>query len=73
MMDVYMTLTEVATLTRLSKPTLTRLSKPTLYRYVHEGQIPHLKLGTRLLFEPQELKQWLNQKRKGIWTQEVTK
>jgi excisionase family DNA binding protein len=31
----------------------------TLYSYVERRIIPHVKLGTRLLFEPGKLEQWV--------------
>lgn len=64
-MDVFMTINEVSA--------KTRLSKPTLYRYVHEKTIPHLKIGSRVLFDPKVLAQWLEEKQVGCWPKEETK
>lgn len=61
-MDVLMTLVEVSN--------FTRMSKPTLYRYIHEGTIPYLKIGHRVLFEPKALKNWLETKKRGTWKED---
>ena len=34
------------------------VSKVTIYRYVAARQIPHLRIGRRLLFDPDELESW---------------
>ena len=38
---------------------LLRLSKPTIYKFVSRRQIPFVKLGGRLLFEPEKLTAWI--------------
>lgn len=36
-----------------------RISTSTLYRWVHRKQIQHVKLGSRVLFEPDKLKEFV--------------
>lgn len=40
---------------------LTGLSIHTIYKYVCSKKIPHVKLGNRLLFSPERLKQWIDE------------
>lgn len=44
---------------------ITRLSKPTIYLYVLEKRIPFIKLGSRTLFDPDDIEKWLNNKKQG--------
>jgi excisionase family DNA binding protein len=37
----------------------TRLSTKTLYTYASQKRIPHIKLGSRLLFERVKLEEWI--------------
>ena len=39
--------------------TMLGLRVSTLYSYVERRILPHVKLGTRLLFEPRKLEQWV--------------
>ena len=39
------------------------LSKSTVYAYVGKSQIPYIKLGGKLLFPEDDLKNWLNSMR----------
>jgi len=48
------------TMTEVSE--LTRLSTATLYAYVATNKIPHLKLGSRTMFDPAELEKWLRKR-----------
>ena len=38
---------------------LLRLSRSTIYRWIHEGAIPHLKLGSAVRFDSSELEAWV--------------
>ena len=38
---------------------LLRLKKSTVYFYCECGRLPHIKLGTKLLFEKSALLEWL--------------
>lgn len=38
-----------------------RLAKPTIYCMTSRRQIPHIKIGGRLLFDEAELDEWLKQ------------
>ncbi len=42
---------------------ITGLSINTLYSYVCRKKIPHLKLGSRTLFEEKELYKWITSKK----------
>jgi excisionase family DNA binding protein len=35
------------------------LKPATIYKYRLQGTIPHIKLGTRVLFDPEELHEWV--------------
>ncbi|MBF9018617.1 MULTISPECIES: helix-turn-helix domain-containing protein [unclassified Oceanispirochaeta] len=37
----------------------TRLSTKTLYTYASQKKIPHIKLGSRLLFDEVKLEEWI--------------
>lgn len=37
----------------------TSLSQKTIYLYVSEKRIPHIKVGTRTLFDKEEIDRWL--------------
>ena len=37
----------------------TRLSTKTLYTYASQKKIPHIKLGSRLLFDQVQLEEWI--------------
>ncbi len=47
---------------RLSK--LLSVQCGTVYAWVHRREIPHLKLGSRVLFNPREIAFWLSQHRR---------
>ena len=38
---------------------LLRLKKSTLYKYTCSKQIPHIKLGGKVLFDPAKLEAWI--------------
>jgi excisionase family DNA binding protein len=38
---------------------LTKIAKSTLYDWVHQGYIPHLKLGSCVRFRASEVNTWL--------------
>jgi excisionase family DNA binding protein len=46
------------------------LSRHTLYKYAATDRIPHLKIGSRILFDPDVLIQWLHTKCRGPMKQE---
>jgi excisionase family DNA binding protein len=50
---------ELWTAKDLSRAFKTAIS--TIYQWVHEGRIPHVKLGTCVRFRPQEVQVWLEQ------------
>jgi len=35
------------------------ISKPTLYRWVNSKKIPYVRRGHRLLFDEQQIKEWI--------------
>ena len=35
------------------------LKRPTIYKYVSQKSIPYVKIGTRVLFDPKDLKEWI--------------
>ena len=39
---------------------LTRLRISTIYAYAERKRIPHIKIGSRLLFNEEQLVQWLD-------------
>ena len=39
---------------------LLNLKKPTIYKKVCSRQIPFIKLGGKLLFDPEKLEAWVN-------------
>lgn len=39
------------------------IGERTLARYVAEGEIPHVRIGRRLLFDPADLRQWIGRKK----------
>jgi len=41
---------------------ITRLKPATIYVYVGKNKIPHIKIGSRLLFDPVALRQWIESK-----------
>ena len=41
----------------------TGLKKGTIYHYVAAKMIPHIKISTRLIFDEQDLIDWLNSKK----------
>jgi excisionase family DNA binding protein len=41
----------------------TRLTKSTVYAYVARRELPHLKIGSRVLFDRNELQGWLDEHR----------
>jgi excisionase family DNA binding protein len=46
------------TVTELS--TVTEIAKPTIYDWVHEGYVPHVKVGGCVRFRPSEVQAWLD-------------
>jgi excisionase family DNA binding protein len=36
-----------------------KISKPTLYRMTSQKLIPFIKLGQRVLFDPDDIKRWI--------------
>jgi len=49
---------------------LIHVSKSQIYMMTSTRQIPHLKVGRRVLFDPEQIERWLAEKRVEI--QEVT-
>ncbi|MDR1902483.1 MAG: helix-turn-helix domain-containing protein [Treponema sp.] len=45
---------------------LTTLSPSTIYSYVHYKVIPYAKIGARIVFEENRLRQWLKSKEKKM-------
>jgi excisionase family DNA binding protein len=39
---------------------VTRLARSTIYQLVHDGRIPHLKLGEAVRFRPSDVQAWLD-------------
>jgi excisionase family DNA binding protein len=39
----------------------TGLSVHTIYAWTGQRRIPHVKIGTRVLFDPEEIKAWIEQ------------
>jgi len=37
-----------------------RLSKSTIYTYTSKNTIPHIKLGTKVLFDRKDIEKWVN-------------
>jgi excisionase family DNA binding protein len=53
--------------TYLNVPQLSQLLnvRPmTIYGWVHDGMIPHVKLGRLVRFSESEIREWLNKRRK---------
>ena len=53
--------------TYLNVPQLSQLLnvRPmTIYGWVHDGMIPHVKLGRLVRFSEREIREWLNKRRK---------
>ena len=42
-----------------------RVARVTIYQWVRRGVIPHLKLEGVVRFDPEELKSWLDSRRKA--------
>jgi len=38
---------------------LLKISKDTIYRWVHEGYLPHLKMGGAVRFKERDIEVWL--------------
>jgi len=38
------------------------VKKSTVYAWSHRREIPHIKLGKNLLFEPEKISEWLKEK-----------
>ena len=38
------------------------ISVNTAYSWVHQKRIPHIKLGRRVLFDPERVKEWMGKK-----------
>lgn len=41
------------------------VSKDTIYKLVREGEIPHIRLGKRILFRIESLEAWLQEREAG--------
>lgn len=52
---------------------MTRLSTKTLYTYANKKLVPHVKLGSRLLFEKEELDAWIDKNRVPVSNLVITK
>ena len=39
---------------------LTGLKQSTIYQWVSQGKIPHIKLGRKILFDPDEINKWID-------------
>ena len=50
-------MTKLLTVSEVSA--LTRLSKPSIYRYTSKKQIPHIKIGGKVVFEEDKVNEWL--------------
>jgi len=57
------------TVTELSMTT--KIAKSTIYDWVHEGYIPHVKVGGCVRFRPSEVEAWLAQHAKPGRTRRV--
>lgn len=44
----------------------TTLSRWTIYNLVNQRKIPHMKVGSRLLFPVKEIEKWLHEQTVGI-------
>ena len=42
---------------------LTRVPQPTIRTWARRNQIPHIKLGSLLRFDPAEIEDWINESR----------
>jgi excisionase family DNA binding protein len=40
---------------------ITKIARSTWYQWVHEGRVPHLKLGDCVRFDREEVEAWLRQ------------
>jgi len=40
---------------------LTGLKQSTIYQWVSQGKIPHIKLGRKILFDPDEINKWIDE------------
>ncbi|WP_265822580.1 helix-turn-helix domain-containing protein [Geovibrio ferrireducens] len=43
-----------------------KIKKATIYQMTHMQQIPHIKLGGKLLFDPNDLEKWLEGKKVNV-------
>lgn len=57
-MEQFLTVREVAG--------LTRLAQSTIYALIAQQAIPHFKLGARVVFKPGEIDEWLESKRQPV-------
>ena len=48
-----------------------KISKPSLYRMTSQKLIPFIKLGQRILFEPEEIRKWVEGKRVNVGVDHV--
>jgi len=39
---------------------LTRLKQSTIYQWVNQRKIPYIKLGRKILFDPDEINKWID-------------
>ncbi len=40
-----------------------KIKVPTIYRYVCDKRIPHIKIGSRTMFDPEDLKKWIEDRK----------
>ena len=52
------------TITEASK--LLTLAKSTIYQYVYHRSIPFIKIGGRIVFEEEKLRQWMQANKKEV-------
>jgi excisionase family DNA binding protein len=43
-----------------------KLAIPTLYIYANKNKIPFIKLGSRILFDKNDLDNWINSKKQAV-------
>ena len=42
------------------------VSQQCIYNMLHENKIPHVRLGCRYLFRPEQVEEWLNENTHGL-------
>jgi excisionase family DNA binding protein len=43
-----------------------KISRPTLYSLINEGKIRTVKIGTRTLFDPEDVKKFIENQKQGM-------